>query len=989
MVVVAVVAGTTPALASTPVEAPLGKLAPPKAGAQALLSQAPLGFEPGREGGYVARGPGYRLALRRSALDLTWDGAARRGGALHMHFEGANPGAWLEGTDPLPSRTSYFLGADATRWRTGVPNYARVRLRNVYKGVDLVFYGSPKSLEFDFDVAPGASPRAIRIDVSGSVRTRIVEGALALETGSGEVRWSRPAIYQTVAGVRRTVPGRFVLEGSGRVKFEVGTYNRALPLVIDPVIDFSTYFGNTQNEAAHGIGVDGAGNIYIAGYTSSYNLPVSANAAQPAYGGNTASYQTGDAFVAKFSAAGALLAMTYLGGAKDDLASSLALDSAGNVYVTGYTNSTDFPVTSKAYQQQTRGEGGNTLFTVGDAFIVKLNSSLSQLVYSTYLGGSMDEAGIAIAIDASGNAYVTGITLSSDFPTTAGAVQSTFHGAGGQPITDFGVPFFVTGDAFISKLSADGSQLVFSTYLGGSQDDAATAIAVDSAGNVYVAGFTISTNFPTTASAMLTGFQGSEQQNQFYNLGDGFIAKLNPTGTALLYSTYLGGEGDDAVTAIAVDANGYLYATGATTSTNFPVTVGSYSNSYSGPLYDTNSERIVGDAFVVKLKPDGSGLVYGTYLGGGQDDAGNAIAVDASGNVFVAGSTVSLNFPITPDATQKTYAGSGGEHNNGDYIGDGFVAVLNPTGSKEVFGTYLGGSMDDSIEGLAIDSSDNIYVTGVTMSANFPVTSGAFQSKYGGAGSIGRIYGDAFVAKFSAPNFGPVISSVSNAEGGSATIAPNTWVSIFGSGLAPDSRIWQGSDFVNSQLPTALDGASITMDGTPAYVYYISARQINVLTPPNLAAGPVQVVVTNGAAASAAFTATAKTVSPSFFIFGGGPYVAAVHANGSYIGPTTLYPGATTPAVPGETILLFGNGFGTTNVAVTAGSETQSGSLQTLPVVTIGGVQATVIFAGLNVTPGEFQFNVVVPGSLAAGDAAISASYNGATTQSGTLITIQ
>jgi uncharacterized protein (TIGR03437 family) len=172
-------------------------------------------------------------------------------------------------------------------------------------------------------------------------------------------------------------------------------------------------------------------------------------------------------------------------------------------------------------------------------------------------------------------------------------------------------------------------------------------------------------------------------------------------------------------------------------------------------------------------------------------------------------------------------------------------------------------------------------------------------------------------------------------------------------------------------------------------VYYISARQINVLTPPNLAAGPVQVVVTNGATASAAFTATAKTVSPSFFIFGGGPYVAAVHANGSYIGPTTLYPGATTPAVPGETILLFGNGFGTTNVAVTAGSETQSGSLQTLPVVTIGGVQATVIFAGLNVTPGEFQFNVVVPGSLAAGDAAISASYNGATTQSGTLITIQ
>lgn len=987
--VVTVALGAIPAFAATRGSAVLEKLSPRKAGAQALLSESPLHFEPDPTDGYVAQGPGYRIALRPSALDLSWNGAARGGGPIHIGLEGANPGARLEGTDPLPSSTNYFLGADPARWRTGVPNYARVRLRNVYKGIDLVLYGSQNSVEFDFDLAAGANPRAIRMAIGGSVRTRMVEGSPVLKSGGAEVRLSRPVVFQTVAGVRREVPGNFRLEGGRYIRFEVGAYDRALPLVIDPVLSFSTYFGNANNEAAHGVALDGAGNIYVAGYTSSYNLPVSATAAQPAYGGNTSDYLTGDAFVAKFSAAGSLLAMTFLGGAKDDFGSSLAVDSAGNVYVVGYTNSTDFPVTLRAYQQHFAGSGGNYLFTFGDAFVTKLNSSLSQLVYSTYLGGSLDEAGTAIAIDASGNAYVTGITLSMNFPVTAAAVQSTFRGSGGQPVTDFGAPFFVTGDAFVSKLSADGSQLLVSTYLGGSLDDAGTAIAVDSGGNIYVAGFTISPNFPTTRGALQTGYKGAEMQNQFYNLGDGFIAKLNPTGTTLLYSTYLGGGGDDAVAAIAVDAAGNLYATGATTSTDFPVTAGTFRTSYSGPLSDPNAERIVGDAFVVKLKPDGSGLVFGTYLGGSLDDSGSAIAVDSGGNVFVGGSTVSINFPITADATQKNFAGSGGEHNNGDMIGDGFLAVLNSTATKEVFATYLGGSMDDSIEGLAIDAADNIVVAGVTMSSNFPVTSGAFQSKYGGASSVGRIYGDAFIAKFTAPSFGngPSISQVSNAEGGAATLAPNIWVSIFGSGLAPDSRIWQGPDFVNNQLPTALDGASVTMNGTPAYVYYISPTQINVLTPPNLAAGPVQVVVTNGGNASAAFTATAKAVSPSFFVFGAGPYVAAVHGNGSYIGPATLYPGASSPATLGETILLFANGFGPTNAAVTAGSESQGGSLPTLPVVTIGGVQATVTFAGL-ISPGLYQFNVVIPNSLPGGDVSISASYNGATTQTGTLITI-
>ena len=405
-------------------------------------------------------------------------------------------------------------------WRTDVPHFKRVRIADVYPGIDLVVYNVERSLEFDFEIAPGGDPRRIGFDLDGASEIGIEDGGLRIASAAGTLRWSRPVVYQKGSGGRREVPGRLRIDGT-HVDFIVGGYDSSRPLVIDPVLSFSTYFGSIGNEAARGIGTDAAGNIYIAGVTTSRNLPVSANAAQPAYGGQTTQYQTGDAFVAKFSPAGSLLAMTYLGGSRDDLASSLAVDASGNVFVTGYTNSTDFPFSARAYQPRMAGAGGNTLFTIGDAFVVKLNSSLSQILYSTCIGGLQDEAGIALAIDSAGNAYIAGITLSRDFPITAGAYQTFYRGAGGQPPTDFGTPFFITGDVFVSKLSADGSQLLFSTYLGGSLDDAATSIAVDPAGNVYVAGFTVSSNFPVTAGALQTTFRGVESENEFYNLGDG------------------------------------------------------------------------------------------------------------------------------------------------------------------------------------------------------------------------------------------------------------------------------------------------------------------------------------------------------------------------------------------------------------------------------------------------------------------------------------
>jgi uncharacterized protein (TIGR03437 family) len=291
---------------------------------------------------------------------------------------------------------------------------------------------------------------------------------------------------------------------------------------------------------------------------------------------------------------------------------------------------------------------------------------------------------------------------------------------------------------------------------------------------------------------------------------------------------------------------------------------------------------------------------------------------------------------------------------------------------------------------MALDENGNVYLAGNTVSTNFPTTAGAFQTAYGGfkGHASGTPRGDAFFTILSGFPVSPAISKVANAEGEALTIGPNTWVEIKGSGLAPDTRIWQASDFVNNQMPTALDGASVTMNGQNAFVYFISPGQINVLTPPNLAAGPVQVVVTNQGAATTAFPATAQQYSTSFFVFNGGPYVVATHLDGTLIGPTALYPGSSTPAAAGETIVVYANGFGPVSPAVVSGSATQSGNLPSLPVVRIGTSIATVTFAGL-VSPGLYQFNVQVPASAVSGDSSITATFNGNTTQAGTLLTIK
>ncbi|MGD0289798.1 MAG: SBBP repeat-containing protein [Candidatus Binataceae bacterium] len=615
---------------------------------------------------------------------------------------GADRSPQIEGLDRQPGRANYFIGNDPKKWRTNVPTYALVKYRNVYPGIDLAYHGSnQRQLEYDFEVAPGVDPRQIKLSLTGDKRLRLdADGNLVVSIAGGEIVEHRPVIYQDIDGIRRRVTGGFEIRSGQTVGFKLAAYDHSKRLTIDPSLVYSTYLGGSNIDGAYGIAVDSSGNAYITGFTYSTDFPTTAGAFQTTSGGSQ------DVFVSKLNSGGsALIYSTYLGGSLQDDPAGVAVDSSGNAYVTGETYSSNFPTTAGAFQ--------TTLAGTINGFVSKLNSSGSALVYSTYLGGSNADNGQAIAVDSSGNAYVTGNTDSSNFPTTAGALQTTFGGG--------------SFNAFVTKLDSGGSGLIYSTYLGGSGRDIGRGIAIDPSSNAYVAGETSSSNFPTTAGAFQTTLAGSK---------NAFVSKVNSGGSALVYSTYLGGSGPDDATGIALDASGNAYVTGITDSSNFPTTAGAFQTTLAG------SEN----AFVSKLNSGGSALVYSTYLGGSNDDYGNGIAVDSSGNAYVIGYTVSSNFPTTAGVFQTALAGTSAA----------FVSKLNSGGSALTYSTYLGGSTagENSGEGIAVDSSGNAYVTGGAQSSDFPTTAGAFQTTFGGDG-------DAFVTKIATDNTPPVISITS------------------------------------------------------------------------------------------------------------------------------------------------------------------------------------------------------------------------------------
>jgi hypothetical protein len=659
----------------------------------------PLHFEANRgqsasQVKFLSRGAGHALFLASTETVLVLrkldeEDPKTAQTVVRMTFSRAKPNAQVSGQDELPGKSNYFIGNDPRNWKTDVPTYAKVRYEDLYPGIDVVYYGNQRQLEYDFLVAPGADPNSIGLGFQGADKLEVdAQADLVIHTAAGPVRMQKPFVYQDYGGSRHEISGGYALRNENEVGFELGAYDATRPLIIDPVLVYSSFLGGGAVDFGRGMAVDAAGNAYVAGYSSSANFPTTGGAFQTTYVGGSF-----DSFVAKLNPSGTgLVYSTYVGGTGLDQAGGIAVDTMGNAYAIGATGSSNFPTTGGAFDT-TYGGG------FSDAFVVKLNAMGSALVYSSYLGGSGQDVLERIAVDAGGNAYVIGLTNSGNFPTTPGSFQIT--NAGGAY------------DGVVTKVNAAGSALVYSTYLGGSGQDQGANIAVDFAGNAFVTGYTDSGNFPTTVGAFQTISPAPP---------NAFVTKVNPAGTALVYSTYLGGSGADAGNGIAVDTGGNVYVVGVAGSGTFPSTPGAFQITSSGG----------DDAFVTKLNALGSALVYSTYLGGSGTDSGQLIAVDTTGNAYIAGRTNSPNFP-TATPFQAANAGSF----------DAFVTKLNLLGNALVYSSYLGGGGTDESFGIALDSSPNpnVYVAGHTASTNFPTTVGAFQTTFGGGSD------DAFVVK--------------------------------------------------------------------------------------------------------------------------------------------------------------------------------------------------------------------------------------------------
>jgi hypothetical protein len=582
------------------------------------------------------------------------------GHQLQLKFPGVKPGVAPQG-ESASYPVSYYL-APPRHWHSGI-RWERVRYREIYPGIDLVLVTKAGQLEFVFEISPGADPRKIRIRYPGAAVRLNQQGDLIIGTGDEQVQQRRAFAFQ---GKDRSVECSYSLAHD--VTLRLGPYDSRRMLTIDPTLNFSTYLGGPGYDAINALTTDSSGNIYVTGATSSSSL---------APGSTQTILASRQVFVAKLNSAGTqLVYLVYIGGSGDDSGQGIAVDAAGNAYVTGVTGSTNFPTTSGAFATQSVGPQ--------EAFIAKFGPT-GQVLYSTYLGGGSD-FGFAIAVDTTGAAYVAGQTGSIAFPTTAGTILASYNGG--------------LSDCFVTKLSAAGNALVYSTYLGGSLLDLCTGIAIDKSSDAYVTGTTHSTNFPIQMP-LQSNLMGSESS---------FVAEINPAGSALLYSTYLGGSVVDNSNAIVVDSFGSAYIAGSTGSPDFPITAGAAQTVLAGPY----------NAFVAKLTPGGNGLAFSTFLGGSGSDSATSIALDALGQPVVGGFTTSPNFPLA-SAIQTVFQPTR----------DAFATVVSEGGSSFVFSSYFGGAGDNRGFAVAASPPNSLTLAGMTSSASFP-TAAALQSSFGG-----------------------------------------------------------------------------------------------------------------------------------------------------------------------------------------------------------------------------------------------------------------
>jgi uncharacterized protein (TIGR03437 family) len=981
---------------------------------------SPLRFEENRGQAdkgtrFLSRGPSHLLSLKpgEAALSLRNKSGVS---TLRMSVIGADRAARITGVDPIAAKTNYFHGASRNDWQIGVQNYGRVKYASVYRGIDLIYYGSDQQLEYDFVVAPGADPTAIRLKFAGERKKRIdSNGDLILMLQGTEIRQHKPKIYQTIAGVQKEIGGGYRIGRHGDVTFSVSPYDTNQPLIIDPVVTFATYAGGSRSELGTAVAVDSANNIYVAGDTISSNFP----ATQGSY--KATSIGDFDTFVIKYSPAGAVVYSTYIGGNGEENTKSIAVDSQGNPVVAGFTDSSNFPTLNAA---QGTNKGGYFGY---DGFVFKLNAAGSDLMFSTYLGGNADDLVNRVVLDSQGNAYVVGAAASSNFPVTVGVFQGSLKGA---------------LNATVTKLSSTGT-IIYSTFVGGSQVEVANAVSVDNSGNAYVVGYSSSTDFPVTTGAFQTAFRGGTTS---LIPQDAFAIKLNPSGQALLYASYIGGSGDDTANAAVVDSFGSLYVAGTTGSTNFPVSSGVLQRDLSG----------LQDGFIVKLNSTGSTATYSTLIGGTRAESLYGIALDASGQAYVTGGTTSSNFP-TLNPIQAANAGGS----------DAYVAVLKADGSAIVQGTYFGGKGVEGARSIAVDRDGNVIIVGDGDSTDIPATSTAAQKAYGGGLS------DAFIAKINfatasatltaAPakmdftgTFGGTVSSqtlainssdqkaawnievsatstwlVANPRSGTGTGSSNVFanpgsltagtysgtltvvsqasgtrtavpvtltltastggqvtqngvvnaasfkpgavsageiVTVFGSNIGPSQLV--GLRLTPAELvDTTLGEVRVLFDGTPAPLIYVASGQLSAIVPYAVAklattqmqveykgvrsnAVPLQV----GPSAPAIFTANSSGTGP-----------------GAILNQDSSLNTASTPAAKGSIVILYVTGEGETTPQGMDGQPANSVYPKPiLPVtVKIGGVDAEVAYAGAapGLVAGVMQVNVKVPDSVASGSA--------------------
>jgi hypothetical protein len=578
---------------------------------------------------------------------------------------------------------NYFIGNKPEKWASYVNLYQQITVKNIYDGIDQKWYFDEGSLRYDYIVSPNADYRQIKIAVQGAEKSEIKQNDLVFVTRFGEVRQCKLFVYQMIDGSKKAISAKWT-QNNGYFSFELGNYDPSQTLIIDPLL-WSTYTGGMSDDFPYDITRDAVNNVYITGYTASAAYPTTAGVYDATHnGGGAYPY---DVFVSKFNATGTtLLYSTFIGGSEGEVAEKIVVNNAGNVYLTGSTKSSDFPVTAGVYDNTYNGDGFAS-WIWGDVFILQLNATGSALVFSTFVGGDIDDAGRALFVDNSGNIYCAGAAR-SNFPVTAGAFDTVYS---------FG-PY----DGFILKMNPTATALIYCTYYGGSGNDTANGITVDDLGNAYVTGNTHSSDFPVTAGAFDTSFNG---------VYDGYVLKINPTGTGLVYSTYVGAADEDRHFGIVLKGNYNIVIAGFSSSISYPTTAGAYDTSHNGSY----------DVVLTELNASGSSLVYSTFMGGMDADMALCLTQSFSGFIYIAG-YCAAGFPVTAGAYDTSHNG----------FEDVFIAIFNPSMSSLLYCTYIGDANFERATGIVTDNAGYPIITGRTYSAAYPTTAGAYDVTHNG-----------------------------------------------------------------------------------------------------------------------------------------------------------------------------------------------------------------------------------------------------------------